>query len=348
VSALIDIWDRFRGGLRVVGLAIASTRDTVAQPDSAVPTLTSGTGVPDHAAPNGSVFLRTNGGSSSTVYTRVSGAWAALGDGVALSVGDDTTLFWGAGSDFGIEYDEDGTDDARIVQGASDPDLVFPDDMLCMFGTDKDVWLEYDEDGTNVGVLGGTNGWEARCPLWTTEGIASGTARKVGGIALSDPVVSTAVTGATETQTSFDHGSYTVPANTLKVGTIVRVRARGRVTAATGAEVHVLGLAFGATTLCVSGNLDSVTNNVFDIEFEFVVRAIGASGTVVGAGVVRDGPQAAAPTTTHMLATGSAGTSTTTIDTTASAALAVFVDRQATATDGDSMRLDSFAVEIIG
>jgi len=50
----------------------------------------------------------------------------------------------------------------------------------------------------------------------------------------------------------------------------------------------------------------------------------------------------------HFLATGSAATSTTTVDTTASAALAVFVDRQASATDGDSLRLDRFHVEIIG
>ncbi len=184
--------------------------------------------------------------------------------------------------------------------------------------------------------------------LTTTDGVASGTARVVGGIAMSDPVASTALTGTSETQTNFDHGTYTVPANTLKVGTIVRVRGRGRYTATTGTETHIFGVAFGATNLCVTGSLDPANDGVFDIEFEFVCRAVGASGTVVGSGVARSGAQATASPAFHLLSTGTGSTSTTTVDTTASAALAIFVDRQATATDSDSMRLDTFAVEIIG
>ena len=98
----------------------------------------------------------------------------------------------------------------------------------------------------------------------------------------------------------------------------------------------------------VTGDIDPVANHVFDIEFEFVVRAVGASGTVVGSGRCLSGARATAAPVLHMLATGTAATSTTTVDTTAAIVLAISLDRQATATDGDSMRLDRFNVEVIG
>ena len=189
---------------------------------------------------------------------------------------------------------------------------------------------------------------KAKQRLTVTDGVASGTDRVVGGMAISDPVASTAITGTTETNTNFDHGAYTIPAASLKVGTVVRVRAQGIYTATTGAETHTFSVMAGAVVLAVTGNLDPATNDVFDIEFEFVVRAVGASGTVVGSGVCRSGPRATAAPATHLLATGTTSTSTATVDTTGAIVLAVSVDRQGTATDGDSMRLDRFQVEIIG
>jgi hypothetical protein len=40
------------------------------------PTVTSGSGAPSATEPNGSLYLRTNGGAASTLYARISGAWA--------------------------------------------------------------------------------------------------------------------------------------------------------------------------------------------------------------------------------------------------------------------------------
>jgi hypothetical protein len=40
------------------------------------PTVTSGSGAPSASEPNGSLYLRTNGGAASTLYARISGAWA--------------------------------------------------------------------------------------------------------------------------------------------------------------------------------------------------------------------------------------------------------------------------------
>ena len=42
------------------------------------PTITTGTGAPSHTAPNGSVYLRTDGTASTTLYVRAAGAWSAL------------------------------------------------------------------------------------------------------------------------------------------------------------------------------------------------------------------------------------------------------------------------------
>jgi hypothetical protein len=42
------------------------------------PTITTGTGAPSHSAPNGSIYLRTDGTASTTLYVRAGGAWSAL------------------------------------------------------------------------------------------------------------------------------------------------------------------------------------------------------------------------------------------------------------------------------
>lgn len=207
------------------------------------------------------------------------------------------------------------------------------------------------EGTTSYLVFKTTNGAEAvqvAQRLTTTDGVASGIARTVGGVAGVNPAASTAITGTTETQTNFDNATLSIPANTLKVGTILRIKAWGRYTATTGAETHIFGVAFGAVNLCVTGNIDPATNDVWMLEFEIEVRSVGATGTVTGIGTCVSGPQATAAPATHLLATGSAGTSTTTVDTTATTTLGVFVDRQATATDSDSMRCDGFRCYIDG
>ena len=42
------------------------------------PTITSGTGAPSSSPPNGSIYLRTDGTASTTLYVRAAGAWSAL------------------------------------------------------------------------------------------------------------------------------------------------------------------------------------------------------------------------------------------------------------------------------
>jgi len=42
------------------------------------PTVTSGSGAPSVAEPNGSLYMRTGGAAATTLYARVSGAWVAV------------------------------------------------------------------------------------------------------------------------------------------------------------------------------------------------------------------------------------------------------------------------------
>lgn len=68
--------NRLRKPLRAVGFGVASS---TTQQDSAVPTITSGTGAPTATAPDGSVYLRTDPqGPTSSIYFWGGGAWRAV------------------------------------------------------------------------------------------------------------------------------------------------------------------------------------------------------------------------------------------------------------------------------
>ena len=165
----------------------------------------------------------------------------------------------------------------------------------------------------------------------------------VGGLVYSDPTASTAITGTTETNTNFDN-TFSIPANSLGVGGKGRIKARGIYTATTGTETHVFNVMLGSTSIGVTGNLDPANDNMWSIDYEFDVRAIGASGSVVGSGICTTGGRGAVPVQ-HLLGTGSGSASHTAIDTTAALVLAIAIDRQGTATDSDSARMDSISFE---
>jgi len=63
--------------------ALAATTTTITAPSYTIgtsgPSITTGTGVPATTVPNGSLFLRSDGASSTAIYTRQSGAWATVG-----------------------------------------------------------------------------------------------------------------------------------------------------------------------------------------------------------------------------------------------------------------------------
>lgn len=167
----------------------------------------------------------------------------------------------------------------------------------------------------------------------------------VGGLLANAVTASTAVTGATETITNFSTGTVTIPANSLAVGDRLRIRAMGIHTATTGAETLVLTVRAGSTSLGASGSIDPVANDTFMLDYELFVRSIGASGTVLGIGTITSGTPGGTTAVRHHVSTGSGGTTTVTVDTTAAIVLAFAITHQAAATDANSSRLDFFSVE---
>lgn len=151
---------------------------------------------------------------------------------------------------------------------------------------------------------------------------------------------STALTGTQEADTAFDV-SATIPANTLEAGSVIRFRAQWIHTATTGSETHVIEFKLGTTTIASMTAIDPATNDIGYIEGVIVVRTIGASGTMVATGVQLDhGATGVGTAKPWFLAS-------TAIDTTADLAAAVFIDRQASATDSDSARVDVLVVELL-
>lgn len=163
---------------------------------------------------------------------------------------------------------------------------------------------------------------------------------RVGALMGAIVAASTAITGATETEAAFDK-SVVIPANVLEAGSVVRIRAQGIHTATTGSETHSLLLKIGATTVYTVASVDPANNDIWVIDLEVTIRTAGSSGTCVGAGfALASGAHATGTAKAIYLAS-------TAIDTTVDNTVAVSIDRQASATDGDSARLDYLSVEVL-
>ena len=246
---------------------------------------------------------------------------AAVTDGGGSA--DHSALKVGAGFDQAIDAEAAATGEARVAIG----------DNLAS------AW-EWAEGATTYLKATTTNGSEAVAAeqrLTTTDGVASGTVRVVGGRAYSSVAVSTAITGTTETATAFDE-TYVIPANTLKAGSVVSIRSLGQHTATTGSETHDMELLFGPDSLVDTTGIDPADNDIFWHEGCVVVRTAGATGTAIAFGSKSIGALGAAPVTW--------GTVEFVIDTTATIEVQVQIDRQASATDSDSALLQFLLVDI--
>lgn len=172
------------------------------------------------------------------------------------------------------------------------------------------------------------------------ESIDGGTTWKAkGGVLYASTAASTAITGATETETVFDT-NYTLPADSCAAGTVYRIRGQGIHTATTGAETHSILVKFGSVTLVTKATIDPANNEIFHFECLVVIRTIGASGTLVGSGTLGVGASGTGTTAINYLGS-------TAIDTTVANLIGAFIDRQTTATDGDSARLDVLVIEML-
>lgn len=152
---------------------------------------------------------------------------------------------------------------------------------------------------------------------------------------------STAISN-TASETAFD-ASYTIPANSLRAGDVIKVRYQGIATATNSTDTLLVRLRIGGlsgTALLVGTATDVANNNVFGGEFTLIVRTVGSSGTVVGVGTHVEAPAAsgtASQATMEILGS-------TTLDTTADQAVVVTAT-WSVANAGNSCRLDVMLVE---
>lgn len=100
--------------------------------------------------------------------------------------------------------------------------------------------------------------------------------------ALYASVAASAAITNTNTATAYDK-SYTVPANTLNVGDILRIRAQGTVSVG-GSGTLQAKILIGTTVLGSTAAPVVATGDCFNLDVYMQVRTIGASGTLVSGG----------------------------------------------------------------
>lgn len=157
------------------------------------------------------------------------------------------------------------------------------------------------------------------------------------GLIYSSVAASTAITNTT-TETAFST-AVTIPANFLKAGDIIRVRAQGIATSTNSTDTLDLQLRLGTTDILATGAVDVANNDLGFIDADIVIRTIGASGTIVAAGHTALGAAGTVTAKPKLLAS-------TTLDTTAAQSVNVSAT-WSVASASNSVRLDVMNVQII-
>lgn len=151
---------------------------------------------------------------------------------------------------------------------------------------------------------------------------------------------STAITNAAA-EAAFST-TYSIPKNTLQVGSVIKIRFQGIATATTSTDTLQIKLYIGGltgTALLTSAATDATNSDIFAGDFFLVIRTIGSSGTFVGNGNFTK-VEAASGTATRVESI----TASTAIDTTVDQAITVSATWSAQSAS-DSCRLDILAVE---
>lgn len=119
--------------------------------------------------------------------------------------------------------------------------------------------------------------------LTTTDGVASGTARVVGGVAsamVAEPATLSALAAPADFATT-----HSIPANTFKVGTVVRARIVIRHPATNATDTFQYAVSLGATALHTTAAVDLANGDATVILLEIVSReAPGATAELMANG----------------------------------------------------------------
>jgi hypothetical protein len=121
-----------------------------------------------------------------------------------------------------------------------------------------------------------------------------------GILGVTTTSVSSTTTAETKSLVGTITGTFTVPANSMVVGRLFRLKARGVMTTGATAGTITWFVKYAGTTIASSGAVTPVTsqsNMYWEMEVDIVVRTIGASGTFFVQGHVHNSTAAAAAAT---------------------------------------------------
>lgn len=140
-------------------------------------------------------------------------------------------------------------------------------------------------------------------------------------------------------ETVFSNGTYTIPANFLKAGDVIRIHTKAVDIAQNSTNTETIKIYQGGTALANSGALALAAGQYSIIDLDWTIRTIGASGTYVAEGYMSANPAASITDSSFTVAS-------TAIDTTAAIAITVKATQSAQSA-GNQIALDEFRIEII-
>ena len=157
---------------------------------------------------------------------------------------------------------------------------------------------------------------------------------------LSQKLFSEAGTGREHenTTTAADIFSYTIPANTLEVGDIVRIKVFCTVIDTNGTDTLTPVLNFGGSAIATGAAVDVADSDIVFAEADVHVTATGSSGTCTAIAEIRTDALGAV----HVIAQ----TALTSTDTTGGLAVALNMDWDAAHADNE-VRIDTVSIELV-
>lgn len=158
------------------------------------------------------------------------------------------------------------------------------------------------------------------------------------GVLFAATTDSAAVTN-TLAETAFATNQFTLPANSLKVGDVIRFKGRAVVTAQHTTDTIAIKFYVGGVNVIAVAAFDPGTNDEIFFDGFVTVTAIGASGKIQGSGITVAGAPGTATARAFSLAS-------TTLDTTATALVKASATWSA-ADAGNSVLLRDLVVELI-
>ena len=132
--------------------------------------------------------------------------------------------------------------------------------------------------------------------------------------------------------------AYTIPANKLEVGDIVRIKVFCTVVDSNGTDTLTPILNFGGTAIATGAALDVADNDIVYAWADVHVTAVGSSGTMTAIAEIRTDALGAL----HVIG----ATNLSSKDTTGGLEVALNVDWDAAHADNE-VRIDTFSVEIV-